>query len=601
MNKKILLLLLSCSILISQDLKTTINEVLSTNPIILERLKNYNATKEDITIAQAGYYPKIDLTLGVGREYTNRPDAVAPANDSFDFTVYQNSLSYTHNLFKGFETMYQVEQQESRTTSAAYNYIEKVNDTSFTMVDSYLQVMKNKELIETAVANVKINTDIFIKVQKLYDAGLTTLSEVNKIESSLALAKSNLVVQQNTLLDVKYNLHRMLGRDLDPQEMIKPTLNVKLPKSMDEATYFAIKNNPSLIVSEYNIKLLQATYKEAQSPFYPSFDIEISQSMNDNLSGVSGRDNRFRAMAFVTYNIFNGFSDSANIQKNISNVHKEVQLKNQLRREVIEGLRLSWAANEKLGEQLVHLKDYKRFSKKTLKLYAKEYDLGRRSLLDLLSAQNDFIGSKAQIITTEYNMLFAKYRILDAMGILVSTVMGDTKNIYSKVGLNGKAPENKDILPIKLDSDNDLVVDDDDICSNSLKLSIRNMYGCLFKDDLLSYTKKYTGYTFEINSITLTDKGQDKLDALIQKLKNDNIKTIKVKLFGNVDNKKLSTQELLELSKKRAMLVKKILIDAGILSSNIEIFSKSNKSPLYLTGTKNAIKLNNRVDIIIEK
>jgi adhesin transport system outer membrane protein len=66
-------LLLALSIIVSlnaQDLKLTVDEVLSTNPIVLERLKNYNATKEDITSAKSGYYPKLDLSLGVGVENT---------------------------------------------------------------------------------------------------------------------------------------------------------------------------------------------------------------------------------------------------------------------------------------------------------------------------------------------------------------------------------------------------------------------------------------------------------------------------------------------------------------------------------------------------
>ncbi|MDQ1338273.1 MAG: outer membrane protein adhesin transport system [Campylobacterota bacterium] len=108
-------------------------------------------------------------------------------------------------------------------------------------------------------------------------------------------------------------------------------------------------------------------------------------------------------------------------------------------------------ANEKLGNQLEHLNEYKKFSLQTLTLYSKEYDLGRRSLLDLLSAQNDFIAAKAQIISTEYSMLFARYRILDAMGTLVSTILGETDILYSNVGLNGRAPKNNDTLPISYD------------------------------------------------------------------------------------------------------------------------------------------------------
>ncbi|MGE3613554.1 MAG: TolC family protein, partial [Sulfurimonas sp.] len=111
----------------------------------------------------------------------------------------------------------------------------------------------------------------------------------------------------------------------------------------------------------------------------------------------------------------------------------------------------SWTSHEKLGEQLKYLNEYKKFSLQTLTLYSKEYDLGRRSLLDLLSAQNDFIGAKAQIITSEYSLLFSKYRILDAMGTLVTTVVEESDTLYSKVGLRGETPSNNDTLPISYD------------------------------------------------------------------------------------------------------------------------------------------------------
>jgi len=436
MKKNIMLSMVLLTSLNAQDLKTTISEVLSSSPIILERLNNYSATQEDINIAQAGYYPSLDLKLGAGMEKTDKRLQSGGAPDkSYDFNVYQNSLSYTQNLFNGFSTTYQVKEQEYRTLSAAYSYIEKVNNTSFDMVNTYLEVMKNHELLRTAQENVTIDEEIFTKVSKLYDAGLTTLSEVNKIESSLALAKSNLVVQENTILDKAYNLNRVLGRELDPAKMSKPILDVKLPKTQEEAREFAIKNNPSLLVSEFNIRLAQATKQEKQSPFYPSLDIEVSQSMNKNLSGIEGEDDRFRAMAYVSFNLFRGFADSSALQKSKTQIHQEIETKNTIKRQVLEGLNLSWAANKKLTEQLVHLVEYKDFSHKTLTLYSKEYDLGRRSLLDLLSAQNDFIKSRAQIISTEYSLLYAKYRILDAMGVLVPTVMNDTKIAYSNVGL----------------------------------------------------------------------------------------------------------------------------------------------------------------------
>jgi adhesin transport system outer membrane protein len=408
MKKKLFLALSVASLLNAQDLKTTIVEILNTNPIVLERLKNYNSTKEDITTAEAGFYPKIDISLGGGFEYTQREsNQNNPINDgkvisdidknfvsSLGTAVYQNSLTYTHNLFKGWETTYQVQQQENRTISAAFSYIQSANDTAFKAVEAYLEVVKQKDLLETAKENVQINEDILDKVQKLYDSGLTTLSEANKIKASLALAKSNMTVQENTVLDKVYAFQRILGRYLKPEEMETPTLNVALPASIEDAAQFSMDNNPSLLIEKYNVKLAQATYKEKKSPFYPSIDLQVSADMTNNISANLQQSNSVKAMLYLKYNIFNGFNDTATLQKSISQLHQEVQTKDKVRREVIEGLNLSWASNEKLGEQIEFLNQYKDFAKKTLDLYLKEYDLGRRSLLDLLSAQSDYTGSK---------------------------------------------------------------------------------------------------------------------------------------------------------------------------------------------------------------
>jgi adhesin transport system outer membrane protein len=456
MKIKLLLVVLVSLTLNAQDLKLTVTEVLSSNPIVLERLQNYNATKEDVTSAESGYYPKLDLSLGVGTEHTAKSAlANGTPDQSFDYSVYQNSLKFTQNIFKGFETNARVEQQKNKTLSSAYNYIEKVNDTAFQMVNTYLQVMKNKELLDNAKSNVQINEEILTKVQKLYEAGLTTLSEVNKIESSLALAKSNYVVQENTLLDTTYNMQRILGRYPEIEKMTKPVLHINLPQTKEDATRFAKQNNPSLLVSKYNIQVAQAVYKESRSSFYPSIDLEITQSMSKNLGAVEGENNGFKAMAYLNYNIFNGFADSAALQKSVSQMGQETETKNNILRQVVEGLNLSWIANQKLSEQLQHLNEYKKYSHQTLTLYTREYDLGRRSLLDLLSAQNDFIGAKSQIINTEYSMLFAKYRILDAMGTLVQTVVGDTGVVYANVGLSADEPVNAKSLPISRSENND--------------------------------------------------------------------------------------------------------------------------------------------------
>ncbi len=467
-------------------LQENVREVLNTNPVVQERLKNFRATQQDLNIAESEYYPQLDLSASAG--YNNAGELYDHVRD-WDYTNYNSSLTLTQNIFDGFGTMHKVDYEEARILSAAYHYIEKANDMAFEMTSAYVSVLRSYELLQTARENVQINETIFFKVKDLFDAGLTTDSEVKKIQSTLSLSRSNLTVQQNNARDTEYTYRRVLGRMPSVTEMKRPDFNLAMPESIERAAMYSIEHNPSLLVSRYNIKGAQALWKQKEKDYYPKFDLEVSQSYNDASqvpNGFDQPDDRFKARVLMTYNLYRGGADKASIQKHISKINQEIEIKRDLKRQVIEGLDLSWNAYEMIGLQLQDLKKYSDYSEKTLDLYKEEYDLGRRSLLDLLSAQTDVINSRSQIIKAEYDRLFAKYRILDAMGLLVPAVAGDENDYAAKVNLytDENAHEILDTVPVKLDVDNDNITDNLDLCDNSLKENNIMPYGCKeFKRD----------------------------------------------------------------------------------------------------------------------
>jgi len=147
---------------------------------------------------------------------------------------------------------------------------------------------------------------------------------------------------------------------------------------------------------------------------------------------------------------------------------------------VIESLDYSWNAYEMIALQLEDLREYSEYAETTLDLFKDEYDMGRRTILDLLSAQNDVINARNQIITAEYDYLFAKYRILDAMGLMVMAILKGDDSHLSIVNLwaDEDAHEILDKTPVKFDIDRDAVVDDQDLCDNCPLENNIMPYGC---------------------------------------------------------------------------------------------------------------------------
>ncbi|RBQ25941.1 MULTISPECIES: TolC family outer membrane protein [Arcobacteraceae] len=457
-------------------LQETLVEVMNTNPVVQERLKNFNETQQDLEIAKSEWLPSIDYRGSFGRN--NGGDIKDNGNSKYDFTArdatynhYTNSLKITQNLFNGFSTTEKINYQEARVLAAAHHYLENANDMAFQMVGSYIDLLRSYQLLQNAKDNVAINKKIYEDVQSLYDQGLTTKSEMTKIYASLSLANSNLTVQQNNTMDKEFKFKRIFGRSVNVGTLEVPKLNLPMPESIQRASMVAISNNPSMIVSNFNIKGAQALYREKKSKFYPTLDIEAEQLFNDvskNNNGYDNPDDRQKIYAVINWNLFKGGAHTADLQKSRSSINKEIEIQRDLKRQTIESLELSWSAYEMLGKQLEDLYKYYEYSEETLSSYQSEYEMGRRTLLDLLSAQNDLISSKAQIINAQMDKLFAQYRILDAMGMLVSSVL-DEKDYANVIKVTTNPFDIlKDELPVELDVDKDGIVDHLDICDNSV-------------------------------------------------------------------------------------------------------------------------------------
>ena len=142
-----------------------------------------------------------------------------------------------------------------------------------------------------------------------------------------------------------------------------------------------------------------------------------------------------------------------------------------------------------INKQLEELYKYYEFSKETLSSYQNEYEMGRRTLLDLLSAQNDLINSKNQIINAETDMLFAKFRILDAMGLLVSSIIDQEEYQKLIAPINSPFKINEEKVAIKTDLDNDKIEDISDICDNSKLNTKVNKNGCSQINEDFYFTK----------------------------------------------------------------------------------------------------------------
>ena len=481
-SQKPFLVLLLCGLVQTHalDLNEAVTQTLENNPTIKERLKNFNAVREDVNYADGAYLPTLNISMGVGSAKAKS----AGADDVIDpkqLDVSKRSIDLVYNIFNGYKDHYTSKQQMSRLQSAAYSYVEKANQTLLNLIQEYINIARHKELILVEQDNIKMDEKIYDDMLGKQRQGLQRLSDLKEARSKLALAYTNHLSEENNVQDTLVSLHKYLGRYVRLEEIKAPAFDEQLPNSIEEITKISLETNPSIKVAVFERQASMNEYKASRSAYLPKVNLEVTDSITTNISGIEGDSTNFSTMVVLSYNLYNGSSDKSMAQKKVSQMHMKDQELHKIKRDVIEKVQLAWNAFRITSKQSVFIRWYVQSSKDKLNSYYKEFNVGRRSLIDLLGASDDYNNARRKMINTKYDLMYSRFRLLESMGDLSGALKLDIK---AKVGLsldtNNEPKQDSDILVADRDKDN--ILDDHDICNNSViegnVTSEISHYGC---------------------------------------------------------------------------------------------------------------------------
>ncbi len=445
----------------AETLNDVLNNSIKANPDVNRQLKYYESVLQDLKIAKSGNLPSLDYQGNIGREKTKRENI----DSSINLTHYNNAITLKQNLFNGFQTTGEIEQNRARISSAAYSVLDTTNRLSYETIKAYIEVLKENELTNLYTENVTNHKDILSKIKERTNAGVGRQSEVQQTQSRLSLANANLIVQQNNYQGTLTNYLFSVGRHFDENSYITPEINYNFPSNIDEATKIALKNNPALKVMRSNILAKKAEYKKSKSTFYPIIDANIRQSWEDNINGVEGTKNSTDAYLTLRYNFYRGGADEAKKLKSLTAIQEENEALNKIRRDIVKATRLSFMSYKTYEAQIKYLNVHVDTSKQTLDSYVDEYSLGRRDLLAILDAEKEYNTARQTLTRANYNLLISEYKLLSSMNELLVQFNLD---IAKKVDFN----------IVKDDISHNENFSADNICDNPLNKDKLDQYGC---------------------------------------------------------------------------------------------------------------------------
>ncbi len=419
-KKRILSVIITCFTLSQASQAETLRDVIattvSTHPEIRIAAKLRSADNEQVAQAKANYFPTIDANAGYGKEKA----------DNFNSNFITNTLWRTdlginarQPLFDGFFARSEVMRTRAKTNGDAYRVWGTAEDQALSAVQAYLDVLRSRELVDIARKNYEVHTKTYSMVSHLSEQGLGREADTEQTSGRVDLAKANLLSAENNLHNAEINFQKVTGMEARHLAMPPEVPETDLPKNLEQALAVAYARHPTLRSASADIVQARGQYESSKSKFYPRFDVILNVLQSKNVGGSPGPDHDRLLMVQMNYNLMQGGKDIAHTRETAYQVQQATEIRNRAEYQVRDLMKLSWEALESSQSRIPLLKAHVHSSELTSASYGRQFQLGKRTILDVLDSQNEHYTALQDLTNEQYALMLARFRILNAEGRLI--------------------------------------------------------------------------------------------------------------------------------------------------------------------------------------
>ena len=385
------------------------------NPEVEARWHAFRAAREEQGVARGGFLPQVDLSANLGREWRERPDV-----DDRDFNRHGASLTLSQMLYDGFATGSEVSRLGHASVASYYDLLDAIENTVLETARAHHDVLRYRRLVALAEDNYVQHRQILEQIEQRVNAGVGRRVDLEQASGRLALAEANLLTESSNLHDVSARYQRIVG-DLPAPALGSGEVPVgPIPATVNQALGQAYKGNPGLSAARQSLLAAKAEAKGKQSAYHPRLDLRAQEQFGFDTDGIDGR-HRDRVVELVlNVNLFRGGADSARIRQFAEQMNVARDLRDKTCRDLRQTLAIAYNDITRLGEQLAYLDRHQRSIEKAREAYRRQFDIGQRTLLDLLDTENEYFEARRAYVNGEHDLTIARARTLAAMGRLAN-------------------------------------------------------------------------------------------------------------------------------------------------------------------------------------
>lgn len=423
------LLLFGCGFIYAQEKVWTLQEcvdyALENNISVLQGQNNLLTNEQDIIANKGAMLPSLDFS---GRQGLTLGNQELFPGQFVDRTAHSTSLGLNLNqtIFNGFRltNLYKQSQLTLERNELELNRIK--DDISLNVVNAYLNVLFNKENLETAQAQYEFSQKQLQQVQELVDAGSQPQANVYDAEATLSSDEQNLTVAENNYNLAILSLSQLLqlpyeGFEVEIIEVDSPSAAI-MYKDIKPILEYAYGNRYEIKVAEKNIEGAELSTEISKSGFMPSLGFSYGFGSNVFYSNViQGEESFFNQLndnksqnfsLNLRVPIFSQFQNKTAVAKSIVQEENAKLNLEQAKLDLESNIQRAFTDAQAALKAYEAAKKSVEAQKLAFQNSQERYNLGSMNSFDLEQSRIQLINAQSRLINAKYDFIF-KTKVLD--------------------------------------------------------------------------------------------------------------------------------------------------------------------------------------------
>ncbi|SFN53540.1 outer membrane protein [Bizionia echini] len=381
--------------------------------------------EEDITAAKGSLLPSLGASARQGLSLGNQE--LFPGQ-FVDRTANSTNIGINVNqtIFNGFRNT-NLHKQAQLTLDRNQLELNRIkDDISLNVVNAYLNILFNKENLETAQAQLEFSTKQLEQVKALVDAGVQAQANTYDAEATVSSDEQNLTVAENNYNLAILSLSQLLqlpyeGFNVEIIEVDSPSAAL-MYEDIGPILEYAYNNRYEIKVAEKNIEGAELNTEISKGGYLPN--VSFSYGFGSNVFYTNLQDDEATFMNQLNDNKAHSFSLNIGIPIFSQFQNKTAVAKAKIQKENskldLEQAKLDLESNiqRAFTDAQAALKAYEA-SKKSVAAQKlsfenaqERYTLGSMNTFDLEQSRIQLINAQSRLINAKYDFVF-KTKVLD--------------------------------------------------------------------------------------------------------------------------------------------------------------------------------------------